>query len=75
MMEKLRTNEITWYEDSNLVEWWENDSIKPKNRKFDYYTLKESIEIAKMNKILLVIQPEFQDQCIMLDYSEGVTDD
>lgn len=68
-MLRIKASEITWYEDSNLIEWWIEDKIHPDNRKIDYYTLKESIEIARFNKITLYIQPAFQDQTIMVDYS------
>lgn len=68
-MEKINATEITWYENGNFVEWWENDDISPIQRKFDNFSLKETIEIAKKNKLLLVIQPELQDQCIFIDFS------
>ena len=66
----MNSSEITWYEDSNIIEWWIDDSIKVENRRVDYYTLKEAIDIAKHNKITLYIQPEYQDQTIIVDYSE-----
>lgn len=74
-MLKIRASEITWYEDSNFLEWWIDDNIKPESRKYDYYTLKEAIEIAQFNKITLYIQPEFQDQTIMVDFSEYELDE
>lgn len=69
-MLKIKSSELTWYEDSNLIEWWIDDEINPKNRKYDYYTLKEAIEIAQANKITLYIQPEYQDQTIIVDFAE-----
>ena len=68
---RIKASELTWYEDSNIIEWWIDDSINPENRRIDYYTLKEAIEIARFNKITLFIQPAFQDENIIVDYSEG----
>ena len=70
MLLRIKSSELTWYEDSNMIEWWIDDDIHPNNKRYDYYTLKEAIEIAKFNKITLYIQPEYQDQTIMVDYSE-----
>ena len=67
---KIKSSEITWYEEDNFVEWWENDNISHESRKFDYFTLKEAIDIAKFNKITLCIQPAYQNQTIFVDYSE-----
>ena len=67
---RIKSSELTWYEDSNMIEWWIDDKINPENKRYDYYSLKEAIEIARFNKITLYIQPEFQDQTIMVDYSE-----
>lgn len=75
MLLKISSSEITWYEDSNIIEWWIDDEIHPDKRRIDYYTLKEAIELAKFNKITLYIQPEFQDQNIIIDYSEGGEDE
>lgn len=71
MLLKIKSSELTWYEDSNMIEWWIEDSINPKNRRYDYYTLVEAIEIAWANKITLYIQPAYQDQTIIVDYSPG----
>ena len=70
-MLRIKSSELTWYEDSNMIEWWIDDAITPENKRCDYYSLKEAIEIARFNKITLYIQPELQDQTIMVDYSEG----
>ena len=70
MLLRIKSSELTWYEDSNMIEWWIDDKINPENKRYDYYSLKEAIEIARFNKITLYIQPEFQDQTIMVDYSE-----
>ena len=67
---RIKASEITWYEDSNIIEWWIDDAITPENKRYDYYCLKEAIEIARFNKITLYIQPAYQDQTIMVDYSE-----
>ena len=70
MLLRIKSSELTWYEDSNMIEWWIDDKINPENKRHDYYSLKEAIEIARFNKITLYIQPEFQDQTIMVDFSE-----
>jgi hypothetical protein len=72
IIKEIEASEITWYE-NNMVEWWENDQIDPKHRKIEYHTLKQTIDIAKSNRILLVIQPDNQDECIMIDYTETPT--
>ena len=69
-MKKIKSSEITWYEDGSFAEWWENDNISQNSRKYEHYTLKETIEIARSNKILLVIQPMYQDEVIFVDYTE-----
>ena len=34
-MLRIKASEITWYEDSNLIEWWIEDKIHPDNRRID----------------------------------------
>lgn len=70
LKKRIQSSEVTWYEDGHFIEWWFNDSLKPEDRHYEYGSLKEAIEIAQENKILLYIQPAYQDQVILVDFSE-----
>lgn len=65
---KISTCELTWFEDQELLEWWEYDD--PHSRKAMECNILDAIEFARNEKVLLIIQPEFQDQCIFVDFSE-----
>lgn len=69
-MKKINASEITWYEDGNLAEWWEYDQLTPNAKCCEHYTLKETIEIARKQKLILYIQPAIQDQTLIVDYTE-----
>lgn len=71
---RVQSSEITWYEDGFLIEWWINDSIKPEDKRCEHGSLKEAIEIARDNEIILYIQPAFQDQTLIVDFSEEEID-
>ena len=66
---KMDTTEVTWYEDAGLLEWWTGEG-HPEDRKCKYCSLEEAIDFSWKNKMLLYIQPEFQDAGLFVDYTE-----
>lgn len=66
---KIDTTDVTWYEDGGLLEWW-NGEGRPEDRRYEYCSLEEAIEFAWKNRMLLYIQPEFQDAGLFVDYTE-----
>ena len=69
LKKRIQASEVTWYEDGFLIEWWINDSIKPEDKRCEYGSLKEAFEIARENQIILFIQPMYQDQCLIVDFT------
>ena len=66
---KMSTCEFTWYADLELLEWWQSED--PLSRKTMKCNIVDAIELARKKKVLLVIQPELQDECIFVDYSKN----
>ena len=65
---KMDTNDITWYEDGNSIEYYPDGTIQ--NRIYEACDLKDAIDFAKANKMCIVIQPAFQDASIFIDYTD-----
>ena len=65
---KMVTDELTWYEDGEMVEYWETED--PKSRKIHYWSIEEAIKFAQKTKMVLIIQPAYQDECIFIDFTE-----
>ena len=64
---KMVTDEATWYQDNCMMEFWETP--EPSSRKVFSCTLGEAIKIAQKKKMLLAIQPEMQDECLFVDFT------
>lgn len=66
---KFSTTDVTWYEDGAILEYWVGEG-RPTDKQCKYCSLKEAIDFAWKNKMLLYIQPEDQDAGLFIDYSE-----
>jgi hypothetical protein len=66
---ELLFNEFIWYENGNYIEWI--DGLI--SNKDDHYkkicNLEEAFKIAEKLKAILIIQPEYQNQCIFADFT------
>lgn len=65
---KMDTNDITWYEDGNSIEFYPDGTLE--NRVYVECDLKDAIEFAWKNKMCLYIQPESQNAGLFVDYGE-----
>lgn len=68
---ELLFNEYTWHEDGNCLEWIDGMLSNPDDHHRIPCNLEDAFVIAQKQKAVLVIQPEFQEQCIFADFSEN----
>ena len=66
---ELLFNEYTWHEDGNCLEWVDGRLSNSDDHHRIPCNLEDAFEIAKKQKAVLVIQPEFQEQCIFADFT------
>lgn len=66
---ELLYNEIIWYEDGNILEWIDGHIQDREDHHRMDCDLEDAFVIAKNMNATLVIQPEYQDQCIFADFS------
>ena len=67
---KMDTTEVAWYEDGNFLEWYVGEGL-PKDRRYKHCGLEQAIEFAWKQKMVLVIQPAYQNECIFADFTIG----
>lgn len=66
---KFYTDEVTWYEDGNMIEYWTTEDY-PQDRICKECSLKDAIAFAQEKKLCLYIQTAEQDAGLFVDYTE-----
>ena len=67
---ELLFNEYTWFEDGNCLQWIDGMLSNYDDHHRIPCNLEDAFLIAMKQKAVLVIQPEYQKQCIFADFSE-----